>query len=186
MRGLVRVAGDEPARTAGGEEADRAAAPIDRRKESADSPQCLPLAKATAENFTINQVSGDKAYAAPNNFQTVEDCRGTAYLAFKVTSTSSMGGIFERMLPLFSLNKDDYLRHYHRRSNVESVFSSVKRKFGDAVRSRTPVAMKNEVLAKLVCHYISQLIHLRYELGIDVIVESKPEFDSTMTLKFPF
>jgi Transposase DDE domain len=65
------------------------------------------------------------------------------------------------------LNKEEYLEKYHRRSNIESVFSSVKRKFGDSVRSKTPTAMKNEVLAKLVCHNISQLVHLMYELGID-------------------
>ncbi len=73
------------------------------------------------------------------------------------------------MFHLFSLNKEDYLHRYHRRSNVESVFSSVKRKFGDNVRSKTPVAMKNEVLAKLLCHNISQLIHLMYELKIDPV-----------------
>jgi transposase len=159
---------------------------IIEEKDSADSPQFPPLVKATAENFTINEVSGDKAYAGTNNFQAVEDCGGTAYLAFKTTTTGSTGGIFERMFHLFSLNKEDYLRHYHRRSNVESVFSSVKRKFGDAVRSKTPVAMKNEVLAKLVCHNVSQLIHLMYELGTEVNFESEPELDSKMILKFPY
>jgi hypothetical protein len=35
--------------------------------------------------------------------------------------------LFGRMYHLFSLNKEDYLRRYHRRSNVESMFSAVKR-----------------------------------------------------------
>ena len=159
---------------------------IIEEKNSPDSPQFVPLVKATAENFTIRQVSGDKAYAATENFQVADDNGGTAYLSFKSNTTGGIGGIYERMYHLFCLNKEDYLRRYHRRSNVESVFSSVKRKFGDAVRSKTPVAMKNEVLAKLVCHNISQLIHLMYELGIDVHFESKPESDSKMILKFPF
>jgi hypothetical protein len=66
------------------------------------------------------------------------------------------------------------------------VFSSVKRKFGDAVRSKTEVAMKNEVLAKLVCHNVSQLIHLSHELGLAVNFGSEPEPDSKMILKLPF
>jgi transposase/predicted nucleic acid-binding Zn finger protein len=136
-------------------------------KNSPDSPQFPPLVKETARNFTIRQVSADKAYPATENFQAVEDVNGTAYLSFKSNTTGEIGGIYERMYHLFSLNKEEYLEKYHRRSNIESVFSSVKRKFGDSVRSKTPTAMKNEVLAKLVCHNISQLVHLIYELGID-------------------
>jgi transposase len=72
---------------------------------------------------------------------------------------------------LFCLNKEDY----HRRSNAEIAFSSLKRKFGDFVRSKLDVGMRNEVLAKVVCHNVSQLIHLMYELGIDVNFGSEPE-----------
>lgn len=59
------------------------------------------------------------------------------------------------------------LQRYHQRSNVESTFSMVKAKFGDSVRSKTDVAMKNEVLAKLVCHNVCCLISAMYELGVD-------------------
>ena len=136
-------------------------------KNSADGPQFPPLVKQTAENFTIRQVSGDKAYTSTENFQTAEDVGGIAYLSFKPNTTGGVGGIYERMFHLFSLRKEEYLKKYHRRSNIESVFSAVKRVYGDSVRSKTPTAMKNEVLAKLVCHNISQMIHLMYELGID-------------------
>jgi hypothetical protein len=49
---------------------------------------------------------------------------------------------------------------------VESTFSMVKRKFGDAVRSKTDTAQKNEVLAKFVAHNVCCLISAWYELGI--------------------
>ena len=39
-------------------------------------------------------------------------------------------------------------------SNVESTFSMVKAKFRDHVRSKTDMAMKNEVLCKFLCHNI--------------------------------
>ena len=51
---------------------------------------------------------------------------------------------YAKMFHFFSLNRDEFLRHYHKRSNVESTFSMIKAKFGDSVRSKTDVAMKNE------------------------------------------
>ncbi|WP_366145838.1 transposase [Bradyrhizobium sp.] len=58
-------------------------------------------------------------------------------------------------------------RHYHKRSNVESTFSMIKAKFRDHVRTKTDVAMKNEVLCKIICHNICCLIQEAHELGID-------------------
>jgi hypothetical protein len=45
----------------------------------------------------------------------------------------------------------------------------VKAKFGDAVRSKTETAMKNEVLCKLLCHNLCCVIHSQIELGIEAI-----------------
>ena len=72
------------------------------------------------------------------------------------------------MFHLYSMNRDEYLSHYHQRSNVESVFSMVKAKFGDHLRSKTPVAMVNETLGKILCHNICCPIQSVYELGIKV------------------
>jgi len=58
-------------------------------------------------------------------------------------------------------------KDYHKRSNVESTFSMVKAKFGDSVRSKTEVAMKNEALCKILAHNLCCLISAIYELGID-------------------
>lgn len=44
----------------------------------------------------------------------------------------------------------------------------VKAKFRDNVRSKTPVAMKNEVLCKFLAHNICCLIMSQLELGIEV------------------
>jgi hypothetical protein len=42
----------------------------------------------------------------------------------------------------------------------------LKAKFRDHVRSKTDVAMKNEVLCKFLCHNICVLIQSQLELGI--------------------
>jgi hypothetical protein len=64
------------------------------------------------------------------------------------------------------LTRAGYLAHYHRRSNVESTSSAVKRKFGDAVMGKTDTAMTNEVLCKLLCHNLTCLIQEQQTLGI--------------------
>jgi hypothetical protein len=43
----------------------------------------------------------------------------------------------------------------------------IKAKFRDHVRSKTDVAMANEVLCKIIFHNICCLIQESYELGID-------------------
>ena len=45
----------------------------------------------------------------------------------------------------------------------------IKAKFRDYVRSKINVAMKNEVLCKVLCHNICCLVSAMYELGIDPI-----------------
>ena len=55
----------------------------------------------------------------------------------------------------------------HKRSNVETTFSMIKRKFADSLRNKSDVATTNEVLAKVLCHNLVVLIHEMYELGID-------------------
>ena len=42
----------------------------------------------------------------------------------------------------------------------------IKRKFGDSVRSKGDVAMKNEVLCKILAHNVCVCIAEWYELGI--------------------
>ena len=71
------------------------------------------------------------------------------------------------MFHYFSFRRDDFLSHYHRRSNVESTFSMIKAKFRDHVRSKTDIAMRNEILCKVLCHNICVLIQEMFELGID-------------------
>jgi len=140
--------------------------------DSADSPYFAPFVRSTAQNFTINEVSGDKAYLSRRNLREVQAVGGTAYIPFKVnsvahTSHHKRDSLWERAFHFYNLNRTEFLSHYHRRSNVECTFSMIKAKFGGAVRSKTPVAQVNEVLAKILCHNIAVLISSMYELGIE-------------------
>ncbi len=111
-----------------------------RDKDAADSPLMPELVRATARNFTIDEVSADKAYLGTESFEAVAKAGGRAYIAFKSNTTGAVGGLFEKMYYANCLDREDYLDHYHKRSNVESTVSMIKAKFGDHVRSKTDVA----------------------------------------------
>ena len=136
-------------------------------KNSADCPHFVPLVNATAENFTIKEVSADKAYLSNDNLNAVEASGATAYIPFKSNSLPTGTPLWERMFHYFAFRREDFLNHYHKRSNVESTFSMIKAKFRDHVRAKTDTAMRNEVLAKIVCHNICCVISAWYELGIE-------------------
>jgi transposase len=133
-----------------------------------DSPMFAPLVDRTAANgFAMKDVTADKAYLSHDNLATVEKVGATPYIPFKSNSGSGGSAAWERMHHLFALNKEDFLAHYHKRSNAESVFSAIKRKFGASVRSKLPVAQLNEVLLKCLCNNVSMLVHAIHELGIE-------------------
>ena len=83
------------------------------------------------------------------------------------------GGMFTKMFHLLQLKQDEFFAQYHQRSNVESTFSMIKRRFGDSLFSKTEPAMKNEVFCKVLCHNLVVLIHEMCELGIDPVFWQK-------------
>ena len=66
-----------------------------------------------------------------------------------------------------TLLRDEFLAHYHLRSNVESTFSMIKAKFGERLRSKTETAQTNEMLLKVLCHNICCVIRSMHELGLE-------------------
>jgi transposase len=139
-------------------------------KDAADCPQFKPLVEKTAENFTVKEVPADKAYLSHDNLDLVHRLGGNAYIPFKINSQpGESGSLWEKTYLYYKLHQEEFLKHYHQRSNAESVFSMVKAKFRDHVRSKTDVAMRNEVLCKLLCHNICCLIMSQMELGIETV-----------------
>lgn len=138
-------------------------------KFHSDHGQFEGLVNKTALNFNLNNVTADKAYLSRRNLELVNDKGGTAYIPFKPNnrSTTKHGAVWNAMYHMFHLHSEKFARLYHRRSNVESTFSMIKRKFGERLRSKSDTAQRNEVLCKILCHNICCVIHAMYELGID-------------------
>ncbi len=133
-----------------------------------DCPLAEPLIRQTkASGFDMREVSMDKAYLSHENLALVEEVGAVPFVPFKSNSSSTGSAAWERMWHYYSLNRDDFLARYHKRSNVESTFSAVKRLFGGSVRSKLLPAQLNEVLLKCLCYNLSVLVHSIYELGID-------------------
>lgn len=138
-----------------------------------DAANFSPLVERTATNFTIRNVSADAAYAVGNSFDTIAKVGGTPYIDFK--NNASGGGLrtsemFKKAFHFYSLHQDKFWEHYSKRSNVETVFSMVKGKFGDSLRAKTETALINESLVKFVAHNLCVLNASMYELGL------KPKF----------
>ena len=147
-------------------------------KFAADSPMLGPLVRTTARNFKIAEVSADKGYLSKDNLDIVDTVGGRAYIPYKegVNLGERPTELWARMYYFYQFNRETFLKHYHRRSNVESTFSMIKAKFGDSVRSKTDVAQTNEALCKILCHNICCLIQSQCELGIEATfwAESSP------------
>jgi len=139
---------------------------------SNDSPQFGPLVKKTAEGFTINEISADMAYSSRLNLQLVANEGGKAYIPFRKNATGKAkeSTLWGKMYHYFQLNRDDFMEHYHKRSNIESTNAAIKRKFGETLKSKNPTAQVNELLAKIIAYNLTVVIHEMYENGI------QPEF----------
>jgi transposase len=148
-------------------------------KNSGDAPMLPDLVESTAQRFRMAEVSADKAYLSTKNLQAIKDAGATPFVALKSNSVvrKNHSKVWRDMYFYFMWKHEDFLERYHKRSNVESTFSMMKRKFGDSLRSKTDVAMTNEALCKILCHNIVVLIHEMFELGID------PVFLNTATVR---
>jgi transposase len=136
-------------------------------RNAADTKQLPALVATTGKNFAMAEVSADKGYASAANIETIKNAGAEPFIAFRTSDTGWTGGAWAKALGYFLYRRAEFLQHYHKRSNVETTFSMIKRKFGDAVRSKTDVAMANEALCKVLCHNLVVLIHEVQELGIE-------------------
>lgn len=133
-----------------------------------DCPQLSELVRKTAENFGISECSGDKAYSSKANLKVIEEVGATPFIPFKKNVTGKRGGcsVWKKMYHYFMYQHEEFLEHYHKRSNSETVFHMIKTKFRDDIRSKKETAQINELLVKVLCHNVCVVIQEMSELGV--------------------
>lgn len=140
------------------------------RENFADSPQFSELVSETGENFLMKEISADKAYSSRDNLELAKSLGAMPYIPFKKNVTGKWRGskMWADMYEIFTKNYLEFAKHYHKRSNIESTFAMIKRKFGDYCRCKSERSQVNEILCKVMAHNLVVLIHEIFELKIDV------------------
>jgi transposase len=131
------------------------------------------LVDRTAETgFKLKEVSADKAYLGADNMLATLQRGAIPYIPFKSNSVANSNDnpkstLWTRMFNFYIEHREEFLQHYHKRSNVETTFHMIKSKFGQRLRSKTLTAQINEALCKVLCHNLCVVIQSVHELGIE-------------------
>jgi transposase len=146
---------------------------IIKERDAADLGQLPELLRITAQNFTIREVVADRVYNTVRNQKEIAAYGARAFIPFKSSHTGRSGGIWKQKFQEWHQNLDESLDHYHKRVQIETAFSMTKMKFGDNLRSKNELPMKNEALFKAFCHNLYCLIRLMYshKIGIEFFKE---------------
>jgi hypothetical protein len=144
-----------------------------------DTNYFVPLVEETPKHFHLREVAADEAYLGRRNLHAVEAAGATPFVPFKSNILPpAEDSTWARMYYLFMFNREEFMRHYHKRSNVKSAFSMIKGKFGDSVRSKSDTGQVNEALCKVLCHNVSVLVKAIHDLGLEPTFGSERTFGS--------
>ncbi|PIN90858.1 hypothetical protein COU60_00755 [Candidatus Pacearchaeota archaeon CG10_big_fil_rev_8_21_14_0_10_34_76] len=138
-----------------------------------DSTQFEGVVKRTFSNWNVQEVSADKGYSSRKNLNLISELGAVPYIPFKKSTSGKRVrnhtlGIWGTMYRYFNEHKDEFLQHYHKRSNVESVFSMIKARFGNNVRCKKQISQDNEILLKCLCHNLCCLVQEIFLNKIDI------------------
>ena len=123
----------------------------------------------TTKNFQISEWSADGIYWCKENCRTVSSVGGRPFFKVKSSWNGKKSGCLSwKEMNLLSVeNNEEYLKHYHKRSNVESANMSKKMLHGDKIYSKLPTARINEETLRWLNHNINVLNRAKYEWNIN-------------------
>ena len=122
----------------------------------------------TIKNFYADEFSGDGRYWCKDNCKKVVEVGAKPYFkVWKNWSGKSRGCMPWKFMNLESKkNPEEYGKHYHKRSNVESTNMSKKMLHGEKVYSRLPSARINEETLRWINYNINVLNRAKHEWNI--------------------
>jgi len=128
-------------------------------------PELVRRVRATGGR--VKEWLGDAAYNAWYNVVAVEEIGATPFFDWKEGVTGKTRPAIKRMHDRFMDDQDLYWDRYRYRTLAESGMHAVKERFGYSLRSRVPDAQFAEIMLRLICHNVAQLILAVQEFDID-------------------
>ena len=127
------------------------------------------LVEGTAGRFDTREISADAGYASNKNYEAIQKAGAVGYIAFKGNTTGKGCPAWRDAFTRFVMNRAEFEKHYNLRNNVETVFSSIKAKYQEKLKSKNTVAQINELYCKLIAYNISVVIRMAHTDDIEVM-----------------
>jgi len=126
-----------------------------------DSPFLIILLKPF---YLLKIVLADKGYLSRINFQFVSDKKGALFIPFKKNSTAKPKShpAWKTNFNLWKKFNTIYMGIYHQRSKIESVFSVIKKRFGDKTDCKSCLMRRKEIALRLIAYNLRILICYQY------------------------
>jgi len=118
--------------------------------------------------FELDNFVADKAYNSRKVFDFLKKLGLNVFIPFKSNAKGAAKGsmFWRKMFEYYKDHSEDFYKKYHERSNIETCFHMVKKKFGHNVKTKGFISNVNEIKIKFLCHNICVLIQEMYESGI--------------------
>ncbi len=130
--------------------------------------------KDKVKYFDLDDFVADKAYNSRQVFEYLRKLDLNPIIPFKKNATAKSRGslIWRRMFRYFKDNQEEFMKRYHKRSNVETCFHMLKRRYGNNIRTKNFNSNVNEIKIRCLCHNICVLIQEMYENDIPIDFEA--------------
>lgn len=139
-----------------------------------DSPQLRELLSVFKK---VLKAAGDSLYASRKNCTLVKEKGGKPYFKLKVNTTAKPKShpAWKAMVRLYWKDSEGWLKEYHIRSYVEAIFASIKKRFGNFLRSIKRSNQEKELSLKVICYNVIRVLYLEAakKLGIPLWVKPK-------------
>jgi len=118
------------------------------------------LEKLLEPLYEFGDVYADSGYLSVNNCWVIKEKGGTPFIRPKKNTTGrrNNGSAFTEMMERYNENKEEWIGKYHQRSNIEAVFSSLKRRLGGFVTSIKRHVQHIEIALKIIVYNLMILV----------------------------
>jgi transposase len=144
---------------------------ITKKSVSDNNPDVVrKLLKRPTKLFYMKEFVADKAYAVRPIYKILQEMHLEPRIPFKrgAIGLPKKVRLWRICYEKFYKNTEEYMKIYHKRSNIETANHMLKQKFGDSLRTRIFEENINEIKMRVLCHNLCVLIQETFERNIDV------------------